>query len=178
MNLKKIAFVKQRAEGEKNMTRLTRNDLYNIVVIPQWEIKPFEPFKVGYACGVYGWNYNVYKVGKYCVVSGDRPQLNWKRVTGLKEYIEAFNLKTETDLANAIELTHFNNDAFKIETPECCEGLRCYIDAPANFVHRVKYDNANPHELIAFLENCQFNDPLRFEFIQRRIDRLKECLNA
>ena len=70
--------------------KLTRSDverLDDIVVVPFGSVLynriASSCNAYGYNSGVYGWNYDVYLIGKYTVVAGYRPLTKWVKQSGL-----------------------------------------------------------------------------------------------
>lgn len=48
--------------------------------------------KVGYTCGVYGWNADIYTIGNVAIVTGYRPFGEWERPQGIvKKYEDKAN---------------------------------------------------------------------------------------
>lgn len=92
--------------------KLTRSDverLGNIVVIPYgtalYNRLSDNCYCHGYNSGVYGWNYDVFVVGAYTVVSGYRPLAKWIKQGGL----DFAKCQTIANVADSIYSEHKND---------------------------------------------------------------------
>jgi len=53
--------------------------------------------KIGYTCGVYGWNADIYVLGNVAIVTGYRPFGEWERPKGIVEKYENKAQKIHND---------------------------------------------------------------------------------
>lgn len=72
---------------------ITRNDLHGVkIAVPACALHNalmfFENDLIGYACGVYGWNYDAYRIGGVNLLTGYRCEGRRAKIADVKEIEE------------------------------------------------------------------------------------------